>query len=157
MIILLSISLIMTMAQTGSAAPVYNEPIVNWMNISITHAYYHDLDGDGQTDDVLVDFTCSVKNWIPTPSWSYFELYLTLPSGLIYFVSFEVYGRYRVLELSMAWYNCASESGWYNIQIDAYTVFYNAIGYSTTNYDFDPPTQGGVGEPHVILYLLDNY
>ena len=155
MILLVSFSLVFSMVQTGSALMPPPQPTVNWMDIYITHAYYYDLDGDGYTDDVLVDFTCQVKDWIPTPSWSYYELYLTLPSGLIYFVSFEVIGRYRILEMSMIWFNCASQNGWYNIEIDSYTLFYNAIGFSFADYDFDPPGTGtGTGEPHVILYLL---
>ncbi|TFG35000.1 hypothetical protein EU527_00700 [Candidatus Thorarchaeota archaeon] len=153
MILFVSFSLIFSMAQLGSAAP-YSEPVVNWMNISITHAYYYDLDYDGKQDDILIDFTCRVRDWIPSPSWSYFELFLKLPSGLTYLVTFEVYGKYRTLQMRMAWFNCATESGWYNIRIDAYTIFSNAIGYSTSNYNFDPPTPGGTGEPHVILYLL---
>lgn len=151
MILLVSVSLLFSMVQTGSA---YSQSTVNWMNIYITHAYYYDMDDDGSSDDVLLDFTCQVKDWVPTPSWSYYELYLTLPSGLTYLVSFEVIGRYRVLDMRMVWYNCATEAGWYNIEIDSYTTFYNAIGFSWTDIDFDPPTQSGVGEPHVILYLL---
>lgn len=153
LILFVSISLIFSTAQLGAAAP-YPGTTVNWMSIYITHAYYYDLDYDGIKDDVLVDFTCYVKDWIPSPSWSYYELFLRLPSGMTYLVTFEVYGKYRVLQLRMAWFNCATESGWYNIKIDSYAIFSNAIGYSTSNYDFDPPTQGGTGEPHVILYLL---
>jgi len=152
-ILLVSFSLVFSMVQTGSALTTYYGSTVNWMNIYITHAYYYDMDSDGVKDDVLLDFTCYVKDYIPTPSWSYFEIYLTLPSGLTYYVTFEVIGRYRVLAMSMIWYNCATEAGWYNIEINSYTTFYGLIGFSWSDIDFDPPVQGGTGEPHVYIFM----
>lgn len=126
--------------------------VTDWLDISIDHAYYYDLDGDGLEDDIQVDFTLTVNPGIKSPSKSDYYVKLTLPSGLAYLVRLTLIGRYATIHMTFFWYDCATESGWYNINIEAFAYGGSRMGYSTANLDFDPPGTGG-GEPHVKILI----
>jgi hypothetical protein len=76
-----------------------------------------------------------------------------LPSGIQYYVILSVIGKYRVLDLLMLWYDTATESGWYNVRVDAFGYYGYTTAFSTANLDFDPPTGKPGGEPHVEIIL----
>jgi hypothetical protein len=148
MIALLAVVLAFSSAQ-GAAATM------DWVEISIDHAYYYDLDADGVSDDVLVNMTCTIREGIKNPQRSEYHIYLTLPSGLRYLVVVEVLGKYSTLQMSLKMYDVATEAGWYNVLAEGFT-FGRPHGYSTASYDFDPPDQTGTGEPHVELLAWVN-
>ncbi len=124
--------------------------LVDWVDISIDHAYYYDLDADGASDDVLVNMTCTVFAGIRNPQRSEYWIKLTLPSGLAFLVIIEVTGRYNCLVMSLRMYDTAIEPGWYNVQVDAYSYGIHK-GHSRATYDFDPPTGQGTGQPTAEL------
>lgn len=140
---MLSVLIVFGTVQTASA-------LVDWVDISIDHAYYYDLDGDGVSDDVLVNMTCTIYSGIRNPQRSEYRVALTLPSGLVYLVIIDVFGRYNTLFMSLRMYDTATEPGWYNVQIDAFSMGVTK-GHSTVSYDFDPPTGQGTGQPHAEL------
>ncbi|TFH03930.1 MAG: hypothetical protein E4H14_15775 [Candidatus Thorarchaeota archaeon] len=144
----LSIFIIFGTVQTAAAH-------VDWVDISIDHAYYYDLDGDGASDDVLVNMTCSVISGIKNPQRSEYRVKLTLPSGLAYLVIIEVVGKYNSLFMSLKMFDTATEPGWYNVKVEAFSMGVQR-GYSTASYDFDPPDKQGTGQPHaeLIAYVL---
>lgn len=124
--------------------------LVDWVDISIDHAYYYDLDDDGASDDVLINITCSVHPGIKNPQRSEYYIALTLPSGVVYLVIIEVIGKYNTLFMSLSMYDTATEPGWYNVKVDAFSMGINR-GHSTASYDFDPPTGQGTGQPTASL------
>jgi hypothetical protein len=140
---LLSVIIIFGTVQNVSA-------LVDWVDVSIDHAYYYDLDEDGASDDVLVNLTCVIHPGIRNPQRSEYYIKLTLPSGLAYLVIIDVIGKYNTLFMSLKMYDTATEPGWYNIQVDAYSMGVNR-GHSTASYDFDPPTGQGTGQPTAEL------
>ena len=127
--------------------------LVDWVDISIDHAYYYDLDGDGASDDVLVNMTCTVNSGIKNPQRSEYFVKLTLPSGLAYLVVINVFGKYNTLFMSLRLYDTATEPGWYNVQVDAFSMGLHK-GHSTASYDFDPPTGQGSGPPSVEIIAM---
>lgn len=139
----LSVLIIFGTVQTASA-------LVDWVDISIDHAYYYDLDGDGASDDVLVNMTCTVLSGIRNPQRSEYRVTLTLPSGLAYLVIIDVVGKYDGLFMSLKLFDTATEPGWYNVKVDAYSMGVHK-GHSTASYDFDPPEKQGSGQPHAEL------
>ena len=147
-LVVLSVLMIFGTVQTASAQ-------LDWIDISIDHAYYYDLDGDGASDDVLVNMTCTVLSGIKNPQRSEYRITLTLPSGLAYLVIIDVIGKYNSLFMSLKMFDTATEPGWYNVKVDAYSMGVHR-GYSTASYDFDPPDKQGTGQPTVSLlaYVL---
>ena len=117
-------------------------------DIYIDHASYCDLDDDELEDDVLIMFTCNVADKTKRPSHSEFYFTLTLPSGQQHFALVTVIGKYTTLRLALYWFDSAWESGWYNIQIDG-LLHGRARGHTATDYDFDPPTGSGSGDPSI--------
>jgi hypothetical protein len=144
--LLMGLFLGLSMVQGAAAA-------TDWLDIAIDHASYHDLDGDGFEDDIQTDFTFTVAHGVKCPGKSEYYFTLTLPSGSGYLVILTIIGKFQTLQLSLLWYDCATESGWYNIQVDAFTQGGPRLGHSTNNLDFDPPSAGG-GDPHVKIFIL---
>jgi hypothetical protein len=122
---------------------------IDWVDISIDHAYYYNLDADGIMDDVRIDMTCTVRDGAKNPGKSYYRVTLTLPSGTQYIVIIEVIGKYDVLHMTLNMYNTATEAGWYNVLVEGFA--YGGKGYSSASYDFDPPEKTGSGPPSVDL------
>ena len=146
LVVILSMFLMLNSIQTCSAA-------IDWLDISIDHAYYYDLDEDMAEDDILVDLTFAVKLGYKSPSISDYVITLTLPSGFRYILFLTIIGKYRELQLRMFWYDTATEPGWYNVKVEAFAYGGYSAGYSTTDYDFDPPTGSGGGEPYIEILV----
>ncbi len=115
----------------------------------IHSADYSDLDADTIEDDVLILFTCEIGDGYKSPTKSDFLFTLTLPSGIQYYALVTVYGRFREIRLALSWYDSALETGWYNVQLDAFG--YGIVGgYAYDTFDFDPPTGTGGGGPTAV-------
>ena len=52
--------------------------------------------------------------------------------------------------MSLKMFDTATEPGWYNVKVDAYSMGVHR-GHSTASYDFDPPEKQGTGQPTVSL------
>ncbi len=146
LIILLSMFFMLNSIQTASAA-------LDWLDISINHAFYYDLDDDLSEDDILIDLTFEVRDGIKSPSTSDYIITLTLPSGFQYILILTIIGKYRIFEMTMLWYDTATETGWYNVRVDAFGYYGYSTGYSMADYDFDPPTGSGGGEPYLEILV----
>ncbi|UYP46225.1 hypothetical protein NEF87_002510 [Candidatus Lokiarchaeum ossiferum] len=127
----------------GSAWGFYPTNPIPVDPIEITYANYLELDGDGYEDDVITQFT--LKS--PTGYYAYLdvelELELVLPSGYTYIMRFSITEFYVELPVTVEWHNCATESGWYDFNIEADIFGFDSdiifSGIVTDSLTFDPP------------------
>jgi hypothetical protein len=56
---------------------------------------------------------------------------------------------YAGLQLTIAWYNTAAESGWYDISVLAVVIKQSGMFVLQTDMIFDPPGGGDPGSPLV--------
>ena len=125
------------------------------LEISVLHAYYYDLDNDGVEDDIYT----VVRVYSP---YGYVEIinaeiyqYITLPSGICYYINVTVSGYSSGFRLSTYWYNIATESGWYHFKATLDNLNYYSYTYDTAEVVFDPPNPIPVGQPipDAVVYL----
>lgn len=138
-----------TMMMLFTAVPVSAASEPHPLDIAVDHAYYYDLDGDGVEDDVYIELTLKVPPGQLKPKKSDCYVTLTLPSGTYHLSLITIIGQFKEIHLGLSWYNTATEPGWYNVKVDVLTSGYTGRSYSTTTYDFDPPTGTGPGDPHI--------
>ncbi|MHA2002007.1 MAG: hypothetical protein ACTSVU_07955 [Promethearchaeota archaeon] len=126
--------------------------------LEILDSDYLDLDDDGAQDDVITHFIFQA----PYGNLAYIStdiyLFLTLPSGTMFYVSYSYTGVYSELPVTFEWYNVATESGDYTVEI-----FIDAFGWDIAGnlindlfYDmliFDPPEFNVGGEPCGKIYI----
>ncbi|NHJ06306.1 MAG: hypothetical protein EAX90_15880 [Candidatus Heimdallarchaeota archaeon] len=125
------------------------------IEMTILHAYYYDLDSDGNEDDILsvIQFsTCSNRvEFVITDLYQY----LTLPSGFTYSCGFRIIGYFETVVIEFYWYNVATESGWYTLE--AYSESWNNywVCYNYDTVTFDPPESDDGGMPRVEAAVAD--
>jgi len=112
--------------------------------IEIKNAYYCDADNGLEENDIVVDFDLYVK----TSCILYFELYfrLILPSGNSYIYGYGVLTIENYLNCSFYFYNHATESGWYTVEIVG-VIYQQPIAIGVDSYSFDPPGETEGSEP----------
>jgi hypothetical protein len=136
------------MLPTVSAQP----RITSGSNIRIMDAYYGDLDGDGYEDDIklLVEFSFGNTD----PSRVDLNIWIELPSGIIYNFRISVYRPPNESILNIDCIDMATESGWYTVTMLASVMGAgNGKLYITDQLEFDPPTGTGPGLPKVEAYF----
>ena len=144
-LLIFALSLSMMLPQEVTAVP-------KKFTVTIDSATYGDLDNDTVSDDVVVFFTAEVGTFTKSPKRSEFFFTLTLPSGHELYALVIVLGAYRSVQLEMHWFDCAWEAGWYNVHVEAW-AFGVQGGYDTDSLDFDPPTNGGPGDPSIRVMV----
>ena len=145
----IGITLVLVASMLFLSVPTDVVAYAPYFDVTINFADYGDLDSDSTDDDVLILFTCVIGDGYKSPQESDFLFTLTLPSGQTFYALITVIGKYRVLRLALCWYEVAMESGWYNIQLDAFG--YGIVGgYDYDTYDFDPPGTGN-GDPYISV------
>ena len=114
--------------------------------IQIVDAFYADLDGDGYEDDIKLLVEFSFEN--TEPSRVDLNIWIELPSGIVYNVRVSVYRAPTESILNIDCFDMATESGWY-----AVTMLASIMGagngkiYLVDELIFDPPTGIGPGLP----------
>ncbi len=121
-------------------------------SVFILDAYYDDLDGDSQLDDIkiLVNFDLDEYG----SSRVDINIAITLPSGTTYafIVSVRKPPTYSILQIDC--FDMAYESGWYEVQMVAFLSGRTSGRITITDvFSFDPPTGGGPGLPTVSAYF----
>lgn len=147
--LILSVVMLSAIIPTISAQP----RIASVDYIQIVDAYYADLDGDGYEDDIKLLVACSFTDSDPTRVD--LNIWIELPSGLIFNVRVSIYNTPSEFLLNIDCYDMAIESGWYTVTLIA-SVMGAGSGklYITDEIIFDPPTGGGPGlPPSVIAYI----
>ncbi len=124
-----------------------------YLDVDITDAHYCDYDGDGSEDDVVTVFEVDIRK---SDDWDggvfRLQTYLILPSGYGWVYTFYVKAE-GDFQITMIWYNCAIESGWYT-----FYVFADALGSEAprSGYDsivFDPPGGGDPDMPEISIFI----
>jgi hypothetical protein len=131
----LVISVLLVFLQTPQVAASPHRPDAT-ITLTIDDACYLDLDGDSKENDVYVRLKFEL-DW----SW-YYEFYyyieLTLPSGESFAYLVWVWTVLDVLYLHNLFYNHATESGDYQVYVEALLVVPD-IAFDIEEYVFDPP------------------
>jgi hypothetical protein len=123
--------------QTQFSSPF--SPVTMYIN----HAYYYDLDFDGVEDDVLTIITIETVSGNPLLMINDVFEYLTLPSGLTYYVSVSIQGNYNHVLLIIEWFNVATETGWYDLLVCVDCYCLHGYYYLEDSLEFDPPDSEG--------------
>lgn len=121
------------------------------LTITITDAFYTDLEQSGVENDVVSHFTLELTN---EEEIQRFFLYITLrlPSGTEYSYWYYI-STNQSLEATMNFYNHATESGWYDLKILG-ILLDRPISCGLESYTFDPPGSGG-GDPAGVTLVLN--
>jgi len=119
--------------------------IISGFEIQIDHAYYYDLDNDGYEDDVYSIITVSTVSGLPEHIDAKIYQYLTLPSGKTYYFSIEVTGFDATYSIYSEWYDVATESGWYTLEVTVKNYYFSVYSYDEDVLVFDPPKEGPPG------------
>jgi hypothetical protein len=134
---------------------VYKNPEIK---IIITDAYYTDY-GRSTTDienDIIVDFIVELKKDLnintnaKVPNQLKLKCYLFLPSGQKYIYGFSFVTRDNYLNLRLIFYNHATESGWYTVEIHG--SYFHTETVATDTLTFDPPGgTDGTDPPSIMI------
>ena len=149
---------LMTSPTSASTTPPLNQQVSIFTeagtNLEIIYAYYHDLDADGHSDDILT--VLQITSASGEIEFMYTNLYqaITLPSGVTYYFVTMIIGFYSSLKITSYWYDLATESGWYTFTAAAESLSSNGYYQTYTMYSFDPPDEGPEGGmPRVEIFL----
>jgi hypothetical protein len=126
--------------------------------VEITYATYTDLDDDGVQDDIYSTFSLFPLLGYRNYFYGYIDLYMEMPSGDTWYIledlDLEVYLEEDV---TINWYNCATESGWYEftIVVDSWVIDDWGMLHHVYEADvliFDPPEKSDVaGAPYATI------
>ncbi|RMG34074.1 MAG: hypothetical protein D6732_11010 [Methanobacteriota archaeon] len=147
-IFLLSLLLIgMNLSRASSQVKVQDTSETS-ISVAILFANYTDLDEDGYMDDVYAEVSIDLYGGVAYT----FEYYvtLTLPSGLNFSYLFIISTNYQSFTIYNFFYDHATESGWYTLNIDA-TLNNGGRSTATSTLIFDPPGGSGGSDPDLEI------
>ncbi|MHA1166913.1 MAG: hypothetical protein ACTSP4_13250 [Candidatus Hodarchaeales archaeon] len=129
-----------TVADTSSVIPIY-----------LVDGAYGDFDYDTEIDDFCIWIKFDFTSWNLVKNVRVNMLMIvTLPSGLQYFFSIDVWTRaYGERTLQVICYNGAIESGWYEVELYGTINGLGSIDPINDFIIFDPPQPKGSGSPEV--------
>ncbi|NHJ85745.1 MAG: hypothetical protein FK734_09805 [Asgard group archaeon] len=132
----------------------FETQVITGFKIKILQAYYCDLDNDKFYDDVYTVISISSLSGYPENLNAYIYQYLTLPSGLTYYIRFYAQGYIDYFKIYTKWFNVATESGWYIFKatIENYSTYYYT--YASATVMFDPPTPAPEGAMPTATYTF---
>ncbi|MFW9852817.1 MAG: hypothetical protein ACFFDS_07740 [Candidatus Thorarchaeota archaeon] len=137
-------------------ARVFKNPLIT---ITIADAYYTDY-GRSTSDaenDIVVDFNVelekelNINSHAKVPNQLKLRCYLFLPSGQKYIYGFNLVTKDSFLSLRLVFYNHATESGWYTVEIHG--SYFRTESTVTDSLSFDPPGgTDGTDPPSIMLF-----
>jgi len=148
--ILIAGMLLLLAVPNVNAASIVRLSDVNY--VSISDAYYADIDNDGFEDDIklLVEFAFPTEE----PVRLDLNIWIELPSGLIFNFRVSVWRAPNESILNIDCIDMAIESGWYTVNLLT-SVMGSGGGkyYIVDSLVFDPPNEGGSGLPSIAAYF----
>lgn len=122
----------------------------SYIPISLLEGSYGDYDNDTEVDDfvVLISFDFSGFTKIKNARVN-LRMTVTLPSGNSYIFSIDVWTiTYGIKTLAVYGINCATESGWYEVELVGWLRVPSCSLFNINDYMiFDPPISKGSGSP----------
>ena len=121
-------------------------------DVNIIAAGYDDLDADGLEDDVWIRGNTSVHEDLDEDVYYYLYVRIVLPSGLYFEETFTMFleeNKYSH-EFSIRAYNTAIEPGDYTSYLGGFTIIEGHFYFMFDKLIFDPPLDGGVGDPSIF-------
>lgn len=120
------------------------------IDLIILDAYYGDFDGDRLFDDVriLLKIDIQFAYYLDDESINaILKIDIFLPSGLKYkgVLKFSTEYEGNDIFVLITALNTATESGWYETEIDSIITFDKNTYTPSDDFIFDPPTDGGSG------------
>ena len=131
-------------SSVGQANSVKTQSTGPFITVKILSAYYTDLDGDGNEDDVYA-LTHIELGGFATYNVDYY-VNLTLPSGTTYLYRILITSQVTSFDLNNLFYNHATEQGNYSLTVTAF-LLNGASSYDQHAYVFDPPGGSDGGDP----------
>ena len=117
--------------------------------VELISGSYHDLDADGYVDDIKTVFSIEAEDYVQV---THVYTRLVLPSGLMFDFYIIIIGNFQEIVITIGWFNCLRESGWY------YSDVYAETSGSRMASDwilFDPPTEGIPGGPSIDIIDIE--
>lgn len=129
----------------------------NYVPITLVEGSYGDYDNDTEIDDfvVLISFDFSKFTEIRNARVNLI-MKVTLPSGENYIFSIDVWTvTYGTKTLAVYGINCATESGWYEVELQGWLRASSGVLILINDYMiFDPPSSKGNGDPSAIALWI---
>jgi hypothetical protein len=122
------------------------------IGVFIEYADYLDYDGDGNEDDIITTFVILPPTDDDFNKWRGIvcvECLIIMPSGNGFYCYFTIDIEDGV-RISLAWINCAQESGWYYFEVWGTPLGSNAPDSGGNCCWFDPP-KGDPAPPAVEI------
>ncbi len=152
MLLLLTTSLLLIPGAYADKNSVNTSSVDTMVNITISEAYYADLDNDGYEDDVFVETQLAFTGSSSSYNFDYY-IVLTLPSGLSYTYSFAASSKVDFLTIGNYFWSHASEAGWYNVDIHI-VMRTGGVALTSESLIFDPPGGTGGADPINISFTF---
>jgi len=136
-------------------ARVFKNPSIT---ITITEAYYTNY-GRSTTNienDIIVDFNVelikdiAIDSHAKVPNQLKLKCYMYLPSGQKYIYGFNLVTKDSFLSLRLIFYNHATESGWYTVEIHG--SYFRTETVAIDSLIFDPPGGTDGTDPPSIMF-----
>lgn len=120
--------------------------------VNVIEGNYGDYDGDGYEDDVISIFEINNILGCQATIEGIIYIELILPSGFIHNYTINLHDTlYTKWTITIEWYNAASESGWYeiNVELDSWAIFSQGITdlKGEGSLIFDPPDENPNPDP----------
>ena len=125
----------------------------DFLEVKVKYAGYLDLDNDGSQDDILTVYKLEIEDTITRNDKIIIVSDLVLPSGHIYSHEMLIDEAHNEWIIVIGWFNCATESGWYTIQVSAWIDGHEHLTLSYDELAFDPPDDDVGGPPLIVIFI----
>lgn len=148
-LILIVTLLLLPIVSNSNTVTITNNKIS--LELTITDAYYIDLDDDELEDDIVGIYEINVTTSKFDSFKVDFEYELVLPSGYTFYHQYSTEIEDQMIRFTVNMYDHAIESGWYDFIVFG-TIYQGGKTSGNINLVFDPP-DGGAGGNIPSIYV----
>jgi len=138
------------MTYADNSVTLTSDNTLNEVTLTITDAFYTDLDGDEVLDIVSyfdLQFIGVGRHVITI------DVYLTLPSGSTFYYEWLITTSLESITCRINFFDHALETGIYKLTIDVFLPK-GGLDTGTCEYEFDPPGSSGGGDPLATIDVV---